>query len=92
MARIHRLTKDPDDILNVQLDWSEWLASAETISTSTWIPESGITVPVSSTTTTITTGRVVGGTLGTTYKLVNRITTNQSEQKDQTILIEIREQ
>jgi len=38
-----RFLKDPDAVLDYGFDWSDWLADGETISTSTWTVETGIT-------------------------------------------------
>jgi hypothetical protein len=81
--------KDPQDVLDYGFTWSTWLASGETISTSTWTVESGITKDSDSNTTTTTTIWLSGGTAGEVYALVNHITTSASRQLDQTLIIEM---
>lgn len=66
--------KDPDDRLDYSVDWSEWL-EGDTIASSTWHVDSGLTVVSDAFSTTVTTVLVSGGTANTEYKLVNRITT-----------------
>lgn len=75
------IDKDPEAVLDYQLVWSNWLASGDTISSSTWNIEaiSGDSDPLVSTdddtsdgTTTIT---LSGGTTGNLYKVYNTITT-----------------
>ena len=54
-----------------------WLAElvADTISTSTWTLDTGITKDSDTNTTTTATIWVSGGTTGKTYKIINTITT-----------------
>lgn len=82
--------KDPDAILDYVIDWSTWLDS-DTISTSVWVVPSGITEDSDSNTTTTATIWLSGGTLGTSYSVVNRITTAAGRTDDRTITITIRE-
>jgi len=67
------LTKEPGEILDYSIDWSDWLGGL-TISTSTWSVPSGITKDADSNTTTTTLIRLSGGTWGQTYELSNTIT------------------
>lgn len=76
--------KDPDEVLDYVRDWSA-LLGADTISTSTWTPDSGITVNSSSNTTTTATVWLSGGTLGTTYGVRNRIVTAGGRTHDFTL-------
>lgn len=81
--------KDPQAVLDYQLDWSLWLAAAETITTSTWTVPAGITKTTDSHTTTAATIWLSGGTLGQRYSVVNEVTTNQGRTDDRTIQIVI---
>lgn len=72
------------------MDWSEWLAAIDdTIATSTWIPEAGLTVVSESNTTTTATAFVSGGTLGEALTLTNRITTAGGRTDDRSITLKI---
>lgn len=82
-------TKDPDDVLDYSFDWSLWLATNETISTSTWILSPGITQNSATNTTLISTVWLSGGTAGTPYSVTNRITTNQARTVDRTMTIRV---
>lgn len=84
--------KDPNSTLDYSFDWSLWLGT-DTIVSSTWIAESGITiVPASEAfTDTTTTVFISGGATGEKYKLTNRITTTASRIDDRSINIHIRE-
>lgn len=83
-------TKDPDAVLDYSIDWSDWL-DADTISTSTWTVETGLTKGTVSNTTTLTTVWLSGGTAGTSYSVSNRIVTAGGRTEDRTFYIEMRE-
>lgn len=83
-------TKDPDDVLDYSFDWSAWLATSETISTSDWTPSAGIVVDSETNTTTTTTVWLSGGTAGQPYTVTNRITTNQARTVDRTMTIRVK--
>lgn len=85
MGYFKRITKDPNAVLDYQFDWSEWLAASETINTSTWTADSGITVDSETETTTTATVWLSGGTAGSIYNVVNRIVTNQNRTDDRTL-------
>lgn len=84
--------KDPNSVLDYTVDWTSWLSTSETISTSTWVVPAGITQSSASNTTTSATIFLSGGTASTTYKVVNRITTNQSRTDDRTLEIRVEDQ
>lgn len=83
--------KDPNAVLDYKIDWASWLATSETISTSTFTVSAGITKDSESNTTTTATVWLSGGTAGTTYTATNRITTNQSRTDERTIEIRVEE-
>ena len=83
--------KDPDSILDYSVDWGYWLSDVvDTISTSTWIVESGLTEITNTNTTTTSTIWISGGTLGTTYLVTNRITTAGGRSEDKSFYIKIK--
>ena len=83
--------KDPDSIIDYGVDWATWLASGETITTSTW-PELGDLTSVSeSNTTTATAIFISGGVLGATYTLTNRIVTSAGRTEDRSMYIACQE-
>ena len=97
--------KDPNAKLDYSISWSAWLASGETISTSTWTATTGITIsatPAPSNTSTTTTvwleGGVVNGgeELGVSrgvsqraYRITNRITTSAGRTDDRSIFVAV---
>lgn len=82
-------TKDPDDVLDYSFDWTAWMATSETISTSTWIPSPGIVVNSTANTTLVATVWLSGGTAGIPYTVTNRIVTNQGRTVDRTMTIRV---
>lgn len=82
--------KDPNDVIDFQVTWATWLGT-DTIATSTWIVPTGITKDSDTNTTTTTTIWLSGGTAGTFYELVNRITTVGGRTRDFTCVIEVQE-
>lgn len=70
-------TKDPDAVLDYKWDWREWLTDTESITASVVTVSAGIVLDFSTFSTTSTTTWISGGTIGTSYTVSNRITTNQ---------------
>lgn len=81
--------KDPDAVLDYAIDWSDWLQSGETISTSAWTVQTGLTAGSTGNNGTIASIWLSGGTAGTTYTATNRITTNQGRTDDRTLRIPV---
>lgn len=92
MTNTTRMVKDPDAVLDYQIDWSSWLATGETISSSDWVVQTGITETSASNTTTTATIWLSGGTAGVTYTVTNRIVTTASRTNDRSLYITVREQ
>jgi hypothetical protein len=68
-------TKDPQAVLDYEIDWSAWLTAAgdDTISASSWTATTGITIDSDSNTTTTATVWLSGGTAGNTSEITNHI-------------------
>lgn len=79
-------TKDPEAILDYVVDWSDWLVG-DTIATSTWVADSGITIDDDDNTTTTATVWLSGGTVGTVYEATNSIVTAAGREDDRTITV-----
>jgi hypothetical protein len=88
MSEPARFIKDPQAVLDYQIDWAAWLGS-DTISASTWTAETGITIASSTNTTTTATVWLSGGTVGTSYVATNHITTAGGRQDDRRIKFEV---
>ena len=68
--------KDPSDVLDYVVDYVHWLAAdSDTISTSTWSVETGITIDSETETATAATVWLSGGTAETRYLVTNTIVT-----------------
>ena len=81
--------KDPEAKLDYGFDWSDWL-DGDTLNGSTWVVPTGLTEVSNNYSNTITAIWLSGGTLGETYKVVNRITTAGGRQDDRTLTVIIR--
>jgi len=95
-------TKDPDAVLDYVFDWkalvngsalSDWLGTSETISTQTITVPTGLTLDSSSITdsSTTVTAWLSGGTVGTSYTVSCKITTNQGRTDERSITISVSE-
>lgn len=91
MEYVGQVEKDPDAVLDYAIDWSEWLATGETINTSTWTTPAGITEDSESETGTVATIWLSGGTAGEDYEAENEIVTTDARTDNRTILIMCRE-
>lgn len=83
-------TKDPDAVLDYELDWSEWL-DTDTIASSSWTADTGITIDSDTNTTTTATVWVSGGTVGERYEVTNHIVTTAGREDDRSIKIKCKE-
>lgn len=84
-------TKDPDATLDFSVDWSAWL-DIDTIVSSSWTLDGGITLEAGSHTSTVATAWISGGADGTSYSAANRITTAQGRTDERTIKIKVKNQ
>lgn len=82
MASIATFDKDSAASLNYTIDWSAWLPSGEAVTSADWDVPSGLTEVSSSTTSTTTTVRLSGGTVGTLYTCRCVVTTTPSSYVD----------
>jgi len=83
--------KDPDDVLDYSRPWGKWLATGETITTSSWIVPTGITKGSDTYDDTSATIWLSGGVAGGDYLITNRITTSAGRTVDRTFRIQVRE-
>jgi hypothetical protein len=83
--------KDPDEVLDYTIDWSERLDS-DTISTSTFTftTQAGLVKDSDSKTTTTTTVWLSAGTLGEQGEILNRVVTSGGRTMDQTVKLKLR--
>ena len=80
-------TKDPNEVLPYQMDWTAWLAG-DTLATSTWLVTGGgdtLIVDSDTNNATVTTVWLSGGSRGRTYIVTNRVTTTDLKTADRSI-------
>lgn len=87
----HAPSKDPGATLDYSIDWSQWLAG-DTIATSAWTVDNGITGAryAINPANTVVTIWLSGGTLSSTYKITNTITTAAGRSQVQSFQIAIK--
>jgi hypothetical protein len=84
--------KDPDEVLDYQIDWSDRL-SGDTLLTSDWTISGDDSVLVEDSNSISGDSTIIwlsAGTLAETYDLLNRVTTTGGRTMDQTVKLKIR--
>lgn len=89
MECLAQYDKHPSDILDLNIDWEDWLAG-DALSGSTW-DGGGLTVVSSSYTATRSTVTVGGGVAGTEYWLENTITTVAGRTEVRTLRVTVKQ-
>lgn len=87
--------KDPDEILDYQVKWTDRLETGETITSSSWELDDGDVVLGATDVVTVdgdtfTTVWISGGTLGTMSEITNHIVTSAGRHYDKTARLRIR--
>ena len=82
--------KDPQSVLDYEINWTEWL-KGDTIIVSQWTVEEGLIQDSNSFTDTITTVWFSGGTNQSRYEATNSIITGNGRAADRTIRIKCKE-
>jgi hypothetical protein len=84
--------KDPDEVLDYQIDWAtDRLDEGETITTTLWQVESGdVVIDSDEELDGVTTVWLSGGTVNTTSVVLNRVTTSEGRIYDQSCRLRIR--
>lgn len=83
--------KDPSEVLDYDVDWSNWLATGETISTSSFVVTAGITIDSDTNDSTIAKVWLSSGTAGNSYTVTNTITTSASRTAERSFVIDVQE-
>lgn len=86
------MTKDPNARLDFKIDWSAWLSSGDSITSSQWFIPDDLADDTPSISGAITTVWLSGGVDGRTYQVTNRVTTAQGRVDDRTIRIAVTSQ
>lgn len=82
--------KDPNATIGIELDWAPHLGGA-TIDDSDWFVPAGITPTGFDKTATTTSVGLTGGTLGSSYRLINRVTFTGGGNEDWTVDVPLEE-
>jgi hypothetical protein len=82
--------KDPDAVLDYNVDWEDWLGSDTIASVSHTVP-TGLTLDSETYTNTVATAIISGGTAGTRYEITCQITTAGGLTDDRSYYIRVRE-
>jgi len=83
---------DPQESIDYAFDWSDFLASGETISASSWASSStALAIGTVAATTDTTAAFVSGGVNGGVYRVTNRITTNQTRIAERSVIVRVEE-
>lgn len=85
---IATFSKDPGAVLDYVVNWTDWLAG-DTIATSVWSVPAGITNAVNFFSAALAIIWLAGGTNGTSYKIVNTITTAQGRTDSRTFSVNV---
>jgi hypothetical protein len=72
---MYRVYKDPSASLPYEVDWADWLPDGDTIASSTWVVEQGLTLVSSTYSSTTAQVVITGGTANRVYTITNQITT-----------------
>jgi len=86
---ITTFAKASSSILDYGLDWSDWLASGESLSCSIWTVDSGLASSSITTTTSISTVWLSQGTRGQSYEAKNTIWTSGGRKAERTIKLKV---
>ena len=81
--------KDPSAVLDYVFDWTEWLATGETIISHTITVDTGIVKDTSAEAAGKVTVWLSGGTAGINYKVACLITTSAGRTDERTIWIKV---
>ncbi len=81
--------KDSDALSDFSVDWSSWLATGETISTSEWTVPSGLTEGATTESSGVATVWLSGGAVGTTYRVSNKISTSESRVDERSFFVRV---
>ena len=74
MTQTRHLPKGELSVLNIGLDWADWLGT-DAITLSEWTTDAELILTRKQNTTTTTSCYVSGGILNKTYQITNKITT-----------------
>lgn len=84
--------KDPAADKDYTIDWSAMLQEGETIVSSVWTADPALTLTDELITAGVCSVWIAGGVNGTTYSIVNRITTSRGLTDERTLQLKVKDQ
>ena len=87
-----KFTQQPNEVLDYDIDLTEWIATGDSVQSTVASAEAGLTVTVSNGTTTTPKIWCSGGATGTTYKVTVTITTKGGRTKEIDFKVSVREE
>jgi hypothetical protein len=89
-----RFTQAPNEVLDYEVDWSQWLPTGDSVIASTWTADNGITTSQASftdTTTTVWISVTDVAMTGSSYNCVNNITTAAGRKGERTLAFMVKQ-
>jgi len=83
--------KSPSAVIDYAVDWTDWMAAGDTLSSVVWTVPSGITKDSSTEDGAKCIIWLSGGTAGQNYTLTCAITTTQGRKESRQIVIKVRQ-
>lgn len=84
--------KDPSETISIVVDWTNALASGDSVSSATWTVPTGVTNEGDSVTSPNATIALSGGTAGTSYTLIcTAITTPSAETLETAVIVRVQD-
>lgn len=78
---------DPDEVLDFSVDWSEWLATGDSISTAAWSAGDGVTIDSSSVAGAVATVWLSAPDVGERHVVTCHVVTAQGREGEQSITV-----
>lgn len=91
MTQTRNLPKSAISVLDIGINWGDWLNTGDTIALSEWTTDPEITISRQQATNTTTSCYIAGGVDGKVYKIYNKITTADDLVESRFITISIEE-
>ena len=91
MTQTRNLPKSAISVLDVGINWADWLNQGDTLIASEWTADPEITISRQQLTATSTSCYIAGGVDGKTYRIFNKITTANDLVESRFITISIEE-
>ena len=79
--------KAPEAKTIISMDWSSIYTTAQTVASSSWTVDTGLTIDANAYSAATSTATVSGGTADRSYKLANQVTMSDGQIDKRTILV-----